>query len=256
MSEIEMPFGNEIDHWIKTQNKKAIGALTPAFVKALTLATEPMFRKNMGERYFANASSGGFWVWIIAVITSFFTGGLASGIFDAMGLNDLARITHSPIPGVLLTLGLFGAFIYFNQENKAVIREIRNANKTYHSMSRGVPRWADDAFIELIITAVATLILLLFAPITGALFIVSRILCFQAVSKQQAALYDRYLDAQDAKIEAERLESALLGNTPCEETYLYKPLSQDINDATRKDIAASAVGKPVKIAAQGGKTNL
>ena len=63
-------------------------------------------------------------------------------------------------------------------------------------------------------------------------------------------MYDRYLDVMNAKIEGEHLNDALLGKCAPEVTYLYKPLPTNMKPDLRENIAAAAVGKPVKIIAQ------
>jgi hypothetical protein len=72
-------------------------------------------------------------------------------------------------------------------------------------------------------------------------------------AEQQAAIYARYLDALDAKIEQEYLEDAILGQCPTEITQLAKPLPPDMNPELRTNIAAAAVGKPAKIVAKAPK---
>jgi len=81
-------------------------------------------------------------------------------------------------------------------------------------------------------------------------FIASMYVRSSLADQQQAALHDRYLDALDARIEGEFLQNALLGKCPPEITYLYKPLPATLKPELREDIAAAAVGKPVKIVAQ------
>jgi len=95
--------------------------------------------------------------------------------------------------------------------------------------------------------------LLVLAPVTGVAFIASMAVSANLVAQQQAALHDRYLDALDAQIEGEFLQDAILGKCPPEITYLYKPLPSTLKPELREDIAAAAVGKPVKIVAQAPK---
>ena len=72
-------------------------------------------------------------------------------------------------------------------------------------------------------------------------------------SEQQAAIYSRYLDALDARIEQEYLENAILGKCPTEITQLHKPLSTAMNEDLRRNIAAAAVGKPVVLIEKAAK---
>lgn len=123
---------------------------------------------------------------------------------------------------------------------------------TYHSRSRGQPRWSDPAN-SFAVNLGAPLLLLMLAPVTGAAFLASQLISLSLAAQQQAALHDRYLDALDAQIEGELLQDALLGKCPPEITFLYKPLSPNLKPELRENIAAAAVGKPVKIVAQAPK---
>jgi len=62
------------------------------------------------------------------------------------------------------------------------------------------------------------IVLLLFDLPAGVLFIISCGMSFKLAGEQQAAIYARYLDALDAKIEQEYLEQAILGKCPAEIT--------------------------------------
>ena len=87
----------------------------------------------------------------------------------------------------------------------------------------------------------------------GILFAVSCAVSAKLASEQEAAIYARYLDALDQKIEQEYLESAILGKSPTEITQLTKPLPAHMNADLRNNIAAAAVGRSVKIVAKGPK---
>lgn len=73
---------------------------------------------------------------------------------------------------------------------------------------------------------------------------------YTCAAQQQTAIYERYLDTMDAKIEGEHMEDALLGKFPTEITQLYKPLPSGLKPELRENIAAAAVGKPVKLVAE------
>jgi hypothetical protein len=92
-------------------------------------------------------------------------------------------------------------------------------------------------------------VLFLFDLPAGILFVASISMSAKLAGEQQAAIYARYLDALDAKIEQEYLEKAILGKCPAEITQLHKPLPAAMNADLRENIAAAAVGKPVKIVA-------
>jgi hypothetical protein len=97
--------------------------------------------------------------------------------------------------------------------------------------------------------------LFLFDLPAGILFVISMGMSAKIASEQQAAIYARYLDALDTKIEQEYLENAILGKCPTEITQLHKPLPGSLNADLRKNIAAAAVGKPVSIMVKGSRTN-
>jgi hypothetical protein len=118
-------------------------------------------------------------------------------------------------------------------------------------MSRGTLRWGNDTWIVFVVIAA---VLLLFNFFTFVLFVASYAMSAKISAEQQAAIYSRYLDSLDQKIEQEFLENAILGKCPTEITYLTKPLPADMNPELRNNIAAAAVGKPVKIVAQPPKS--
>jgi hypothetical protein len=253
MSVEEIPFGNEIESSIRSFNKKAAGAMVPVFVRSLTNATEIFFRKDLGERFFTGAMSGGILIWGVAMFLTFFTDTLIGDLLRGVGCYFLAKTLGNHIMGILLNAALLVAFMYFANENARRLQQFRAEGKTYHSMSRGIPRWGDNAMTHIGIQFAIGVTLLLFAPLSGILFGFSRYLSAQEAAKQQAAMYDRYLDAQDAKIEGEYLQDALLGKCAPEVTYLYKPLPTGMNGDLRENVAAAAVGKPVKILGQAPK---
>jgi hypothetical protein len=97
---------------------------------------------------------------------------------------------------------------------------------------------------------VILVVLLFTAPIMALAFLVSMATSITQAAQQQAALYERYLDALDAQIEGEFLQEAILGKCPPEITNLYKPLPASLKPELRENIAAAAVGKPVNIVAR------
>jgi hypothetical protein len=197
--------------------------------------------------------SGGILIWGVALLVTYFTDSVAGEMLYEMGLHSLGRILGHHIVGVILNLGLLASFMYFANENAQRLQQFRAEGKTYHSMSRGIPRWSNEAQIDIGIQAGIFIALFLFAPLTAILFGISRYLSALAAAKQQAAMYDRYLDAMDAKIEGEYLQDALMGKCAPEVTYLYKPLPANMNPELRENVAAAATGKPVKILVQAPK---
>lgn len=91
------------------------------------------------------------------------------------------------------------------------------------------------------------IVLLVCNIVSAVLLIVSFAMSAKLAAEQDAAVYGRYLDALDAQIEKEYLEKAILGKCPVEITQLNKPLPAAMKAELRGNIAAAAVGKPVKI---------
>jgi hypothetical protein len=248
-----MPFGDQFEKAVwnfnKTAGKRMASEIGSAAYRMLSKGTEVFFRRDMGERHFSPESiANGFMLWGITAVASCFTGTMISPILRGLSLDRLAGFFYGAVwPSIM---GCIVIFFYwrFAIENTQRMGEFRSEGKTYHSKSRGVPRWEPSQ--DLAIRVGAILVLLAFAPIMGLAFIASIYVSANLAAQQQAALYDRYLDMLDAQIEGELLQDALLGKCPPEITYLYKPLPDSLKPELRENIAAAAVGKPVKIVAQ------
>jgi hypothetical protein len=235
----EIPFGDYFDKELRQFNRKAAGALAPVFVRSLTNATEIFLRKDLGERFFSGAMSGGILIWGLASCLTYCSDSLVGEFLHNLGQHSLAQILGNHVVGLILNIALLGTFMYFASENAKRLQQFRADGRTYHSMSRGVPRWSNDPITNFVIQIGIFTLLLLFAPITAVLFGFSRYLSAAEAAKQEAA-----------KIEGEHLNDALLGKCAPEITYLYKPLPTSMKSETRENIAAAATGKPVKIIAQ------
>lgn len=252
----QMPFGDTLEKGIvdfnKNVGKKVAADITSRTYNALSKATEPIFRRNMGERYFTSAAlSSSEALWFAAGLASCATGSLPGWVCRLMGMDQLVvLLCHFGIPALT---GI--AFLYyysrFGKESLQSMAEYRSEGKTYHSKSRGVPRWEESKDRSIRIRV--SLALLLLAPVMGVAFIISLGISASLEQKQQTALHDRYLDMLDQQIEGELLQDALLGKCPPEVTFLYKPLSEKLSPELRENIAAAAVGKPVKIMARKAK---
>ena len=120
--------------------------------------------------------------------------------------------------------------------------KFREEGVHYHTQSRGVDRWKDKT-----VPLAILMLLALFNLPAAVLFVASRSMSAKIASEQQAAIYSRYLDALDARIEQEYLEKAILGKCPTEITQLHRPLAANMNEDLRKNIAAAAVGKQVTL---------
>jgi hypothetical protein len=235
--------------------KKAAASLWAKFKRNLSTASEPVLRKNMGERYLSGeAHGGGASLWFLATAIALAVPEVRSGAAMLCEMINLPGVGHF-FGFWLFTLLVGGAFQYlhfiFGRESRALMEVYRATGIAYHTQSRGIPRWgADQRFVTIGIAAA----LLLFDFPAGILFIASCAFSAKLSGEQQAAIRSRYLDALDQKIESEYLEDAILGKCPTEITQLHQPLSSTLNEDLRKNIAAAAVGKPVKIVAKGPKS--
>jgi hypothetical protein len=242
-----------VDNALSSLAKKTASSTWDKFKRFLSTASEPFFRKDMGERYFNSESlTGGAAIWGGATLLALLVPGLSSVtiLFEASGLYKLAHLFHfcQFWPLTIVSGGLLVFFhIKFGLQSLGLMGLYRAQGTAYHTQSRGVARWGDDkGFVPFAIIAA----LFLFDMPAGILFVVSISLSAKLASEQQAAIYARYLDALDQKIEQEYLENAILGKCPTEITQLHKPLAADMNSDLRNNIAAAAVGKSVKIVAK------
>jgi len=247
--------GRMVNDAIIGLTRHTAGAVAPRIMKGLAIASEPFFRVNMGQRYLdSGARTTGLVLWLAAAVLSFFFGGLCTqwtaNLLRQEWLWNFAAAYGQYVPlGIGLGFGAIFLLLAASDQNTALLRHF-DGGTPRHSMSRGEPRIKDKTTQEFVVVLMA-LFFLAFAMPVGFLFCVSRVFCGLSEAKQQEAIFTRYLDAIDAQIEAEQLESALLGNSPPENTYLYKPLPEKFQGDLRTNIAAAAVGRPVKIVAQG-----
>jgi hypothetical protein len=231
-------------------NLKALGMFFRLIVKPLGLATEPFFRKNFGERYFTGDS---FFVcillWIIATKGSswaqFGPTPVAAFVYN-LGFRDIGtwiyRHDYSSKVGALVicAYGLLGGL------SLQSIHGRRRGGKMWHSMSRGESLFgSENKLRDFCLAAAAILVLSTFAPAVGFLFLLSRFASYHFAAKQQAILYARYLDAMDAKIEAEFLQPSLdRGEPPVVTEGLYCPLPKTFQGEHRARIARVVTGGP------------
>jgi hypothetical protein len=235
--------------------KKTAASYWGNFKRLLSTASEPLLRKEMGERYLSpEAASGGIMIWACSTLLAIFWPDVrsAGALIDATtSFHRLGHLMNNVWPTILVG----GALVYFNfrfcLENNKLMAAYRDKVEAYHTQSRGVPRWDNLPMMPLFIIAA----LFLFDLPAGILFVISMGMSAKIASEQQAAIYARYLDALDAKIEQEYLENAILGKCPTEITQLHKPLPGSLNADLRKNIAAAAVGKPVSIMVKGSRAN-
>lgn len=242
---------------LSSLTKKTASTAWGKFKKQLATASEPIFRKDMGERYLSSANLyGGCLIWALTTLAALSSPSLRSPAFivsKMMEWDNWAQMVQS-WPFACITLAIGGALTFFNFtfgiESVMLMRRYRDAGTAYHSMSRGTPRWGE---VQVFVMIFITLALFLFDMPAGILFFVSICMSGKLAMEQQEAIYNRYLDALDTKIEQEYLEDAILGQCPTQITQLTHPLPPDLNSDLRTNIAAAAVGKPIKMMAQAPK---
>jgi hypothetical protein len=243
------------DNALNSLGKKTAASVWGKFKRQLSTATQPFFRKDMGERYLSSGSlSGGAMLWGVATLAALMLPGLRSAatpLCHLAGLYRLAHLFHHWLPTVLAGGALVFFHIKFGRESIALMAKYRADGTAYHTQSRGTPRWGKNGFAA---GSAITFALFLFNMPAGILFAVSCAVSAKLASEQEAAIYARYLDALDQKIEQEYLESAILGKCPTEITQLTKPLPAHMNADLRNNIAAAAVGRSVKIVAKGPRS--
>jgi hypothetical protein len=239
------------DNALNSLTKKTAATVWGKFKRLLSTASEPFFRKDMGERYLSSDSLyGGAVIWAVATFIALGLPSLRSALgllCDIAGLDRLGILFHNWMPPLLAGGALVFYHLKFGQESTALMAKYRADGTPYHTQSRGTPRWGKDGVMVGIGITVA---LFLFNLPAGILFAASCAMSAKLAGEQEAAIYARYLDALDQKIEQEYLENAILGKCPTEITQLTKPLPADMNADLRSNIAAAAVGKSVKIVAK------
>lgn len=217
----------------------------------LACATEPFFRKDMGERYFSKENlNRGVIGWVLCTLITFkFPADCSGGrlVFSALHFYWFAHLVGSSL--IILTAGVALAYYFykFGRESLATMEKYRAEGIPRHSLSRGVPRWGDRTGFILI--GICVVLPLLNLP-AGLLFMLSVVTSAKLAGEQHAAIYARYLDVLDKRIEDEYLENAILGECPVGITQLVYPLPNTLAPDLRKNIAAAAVGKPVQVFSQ------
>jgi hypothetical protein len=238
----EIPFGKEFEGLVKSFNKWGARRITaqagPALFRMLSAGTEIFFRRDLGERHFdGSAYASGILLWFLSMMGSCFAAALLP---FSIGTPILFLLGLIKIPSIAISFFTGGALLarywYLYKQNFERLQEFRATRRLYHSRSRGRPRW-EDPLREEHIRIAALVILALLAPLIAVAFFASMYVTSILVAQQQAALWNNYLDAQDGKIRAQCLRSAMLGDSPVEITDLYKALSTEMDPELRQDVA-------------------
>jgi len=236
--------------------KKALATFWGKFKRQLSTASEPLLRKNMGERYLSGeALGGGMMIWVVSTLAALYWPDLRSG--GAMLINHLTSFHRLGqwMNNISPTIIVGGALVFFHfrfaMESMVIMEKYREEGTPYHTQSRGIPRW--EGSLALMPLGIGAALFLFDLP-AGILYVISIGMSAKIAGEQQAAIYARYQDALDARIEQEYLEDAILGQCPTEITQLHKPLPQAMSADLRKNIAAAAVGKPVTLVIKAPRT--
>jgi len=216
-----------------------IGSLLVAFVFcAAATATDPFFRKNLGERYFSPLRrflSAIAWLALI----------YASRSYSAY-LTEYYHFRPS-IRGTVVGVAIFVAYVVMARRNIKAMNRRRATGDLWHSRSKGESLFgSENVGRDLIIAIVISIALGWFSIFHSFFFILSRLMGYAADEMSQAALYNRYLDIVDGKIEAKFMETALREGFPPNKTGgLYGPLPDVFRGERRANIARIITGGPV-----------
>ncbi|HLP76420.1 MAG TPA: hypothetical protein VK327_05815, partial [Candidatus Paceibacterota bacterium] len=115
----------------------------------------------------------------------------------------------------------------------------RQAGAYWHSKSRGESLFGEESIKrDLVIEGAAIAVLCLFSWMYAAFFCLSRVLGYIADAMARAAFHNKYLDIEDAKIEAKFMEVALRdGLAPGHTAGYYMPLSSGLKGKFRANVA-------------------
>lgn len=199
---------------------------------AAATATDPFFRKNMGERYFTP----------IRMVISL--AGWGTMLFAGVLYNSF--LFGSPAIGFLVGVAICFAYLMMAMRNITAIQKRQATGELWHSKCRGESLFGEENAIRDFTIEIIVLVLLVLISIPhAAFFLLSRLMAYMAEAAALNALYNRYLDIQDAKIEADFLETTLREGFPPRQTAgLYRPLPQRLSRERRGNIARIVTGGP------------
>src|ERR1035438_4982953 len=162
------------DNALNSLTKKTAASVWGKFKRQLSTASEPFFRKDMGERYLSSSSLyGGAVIWGIATFVALGLPSLRSAaapLCYLAGLYSLGSLFQHWLPTLLAGGALVFFHIKFGRESIALMAKYRADGTAYHTQSRGTPRWGKDGVMAGIAITVA---LFLFDMPAGFLFAVS-----------------------------------------------------------------------------------
>ena len=224
-----------LDMSISTLTKAATQiaeALLFFIASAAATATAPFFRKNMGERYFTPVRAFlSMMAWIALFVIA---------VMYRMVQNG------EPTPGIVVGFLIPFGYIGMSLFHLNAIQKRQATGVIWHSRSSGESLFGkENTTRDFIIELVVFIALFFVSFLHAGFFLLSRLMGYIAEASAQAALYNRYLDIQDGRIEAEFMETALRDGFPRKETAgLYAPLPSHIRGQRRANIARIVTGGP------------
>jgi hypothetical protein len=212
------------------------------FLLSAATATDPFFRKHMGERYFTPFRAFiGFCGWLVMLFLAVpFYQAMASLAWEFSILRWAARfaLNHQGVAfySSFLILLAYGVRSHIQLKD---IRCRQTSGEIWHSRSKGESIFGEEDYRrDVIVDVVAFVVLLLVTPACALFYAISRILGYIADAMAWAALYSRYLDIQDARIEAKFMESVLRdGFPPSRMGGLFGPMPKQFKDEHRANVA-------------------
>jgi hypothetical protein len=246
----EFNFSDEMQKKLNNFNMKMLGLLPTLLVKPLALATDVFFRKDFGERYLTTSSVlvSGF-LWVLATNFAYIYQGGASPFIELifkLGLHRTAQwLYHHDYSNKVGWIVIF-AHSFLAWRNLILTRVRAASGQVWYSVSRGSSIFGTENKIrDGIIAVVLVLVLGVFADSLGLLCFISFCVSHHLAAREQAFFYNQYLDAVDAKIQAEYLQRALdKGEPPGFTDGLYCPLSKDFKGEYRERVARVVAGGP------------
>ena len=213
---------------------KQIGKAILFFVmSALSVATDPFFRKNMGERYFNPFKAlVGLAGWMVA-------GWSASVSYDVL---QGKRVYHQP--DLTLSISVCCCYLVLSVAEIWRIRTRSKRGEIWHSQSKGESIFGIESFRrDILINITLCVAMWNFSKVLMGYFAVSRLLGYAADAATRASLYNKYLDILDAKIESRFMSEALDGGFPPGRTAgFYRPLPTRFNRQQKANIARVLAG--------------
>jgi len=213
-------------------------AAVAALFACAACATDPFYRNYMGERYFTPIRALlGFFGWLfMLVITVPVYRSFVSLVAPAWAVQFLLPCRWIALSFSLLILVVYCVRSYNHRQE---IERRQTSGEIWHSRSKGESIFGtEDLRRDLLVDLVVFVLLLPFTPLSAFFYAFSRCLGYAADAMAWAILYNRYLDIQDARIEAQFMEGVLRdGLPPRRMGGLFGPMPERFKGEHRGNIA-------------------